>query len=175
MKTYLTPSHLVLNFFALLASLSWLSVGPALLARLIVVLVVLHLCFLRHFPSTNLVHRADKCYTSLYFLFLLCFYFFLCFFNPEFKNLNLEFKNLFSVPFVLSCVLLCSLSFPSCSFLLFFLFPVQFSPSVYSRYFLISLIAFFSNLLSFLFSFPITLFCLLLTYILLPFHLVSFY
>ena len=61
------------------------------------------------------------------------------------------------------------------SFLLFFLFPVLFSPSVYSLYFLISLIVFFSNLLSFLFSFPITLFCLLLPYALLLFNLFSFY
>ena len=53
--------------------------------------------------------------------------------------------------------------------LLFFLFPILFSPSVYSLYFQISLIVFFWNLLSFLFSFPITLFCLLL------FHLFSFY
>ena len=61
------------------------------------------------------------------------------------------------------------------SFLLFFLFPVLFSPSVYSLYFLISLIVFFSNLLSFLFSFPITLFCLLLPYALFLFNLFSFY
>ena len=68
-----------------------------------------------------------------------------------------------------------SLSFPSYSFLLFFLFLVLFSPSVYSLYFLISLMVFFSNLLSFLFSFPITLFCLLLPYALLLFNLFSFY
>ena len=68
-----------------------------------------------------------------------------------------------------------SLSFPSYSFLLFFLFLVLFSPSVYSLYFLISLMVFFSNLLSFLFSFPITLFCLLLPYALLLFSLFSFY
>ena len=53
--------------------------------------------------------------------------------------------------------------------ILLFLFPILFSPSVYSLYFQISLIVFFWNLLSFLFSFPITLFCLLL------FHLYSFY
>ena len=68
-----------------------------------------------------------------------------------------------------------SLSFPSYSFLLFFLFLVLFSPSVYSLYFLISLMVFFSNLLSFLFSFPITLFCLLLPYALFLFNLFSFY
>ena len=32
-------------------------------------LVVLHLCLLRYFPSTNLVDHADNCYTSLYFYF----------------------------------------------------------------------------------------------------------
>ena len=37
-------------------------------------------------------------------------------------------------------------------FLLFFLFPVLFSPSVYSRNILISLIVLFSNLSSFIFS-----------------------
>ena len=57
-------------------------------------------------------------------------------------------------------VVICSFCSFLCSFLLFFLFPVLFSPSVYSFYFLISLIVFFSDLLSFLFSFPITLFCL---------------
>ena len=76
---------------------------------------------------------------------------------------------------VISCDLFCSLSFPFYSCLLFFLFPVLFSPSLYSLYFLISLIVFFSNLLSFLFSFPITRFCLLFPGTLLLFHLFSFY
>ena len=94
---------------------------------------------------------------------------FLYFFILEFRNL------LLSVPSVLFCLLFCSLACPSFySFLLFFLFPVLFSPSVYSLYFLISLIIFFSNLLPFLFSFPITLFCLLLPYVLLLFNLFSF-
>ena len=60
----------------------------------------------------------------------------------------------FGIPSVLSYVLFCS---PSClsfySFLFFFLLPVLFSPSVYSLYFLVSLIVFLSNLLSFLFFF----------------------
>ena len=77
------------------------------------------------------------------------------------------------------CSLLCSflLSILSIvySFLLFLLFHVLFSSSIYSLYFLISLIVFFSNLLSFLFSFPITLFCLLLPYALFLFNLFSFY
>ena len=103
-------------------------------------------------------------YVTLFFISPL----FLCFFY-------LEFQNLLSIPSILSCVLFCSLSFPSYSFLVFFLFPVLFSPSVYSLYFLISLIVFFSNLLSFLFSFPITLFCLLLPYALFLFNLFSFY
>ena len=129
------------------------------------VLAVLHLCLLRYFPSKNLVDRADNCYTSLFFISPL----FLCLFNLEFQNL------LLSVPSVLSCALFWSLSFPSYSFILFFLFPVLFSRSVYSLYILISLIVFFSNLLSFLFSFPITLFCLLLPYALFLFNLFSFY
>ena len=33
------------------------------------ILAILHLCLLRYFPSTNLVDRADNCYTSLYFYF----------------------------------------------------------------------------------------------------------
>ena len=77
--------------------------------------------------------------------------------------------------FLCSFLLSLSLSFPSYSFLLFVLFPVLFSSSVYSLYFLISLIIFFSRLLSFLFSFPITLCCLLLPYALLLFSLFSFY
>ena len=81
-------------------------------------------------------------------------------------------------------VVICSF----CSFLFFsplYLFhPTLFYSSfyflfcflpVYSVYFLISLMVFFSNLLSFLFSFPITLFCLLLPYALLLFSLFSFY
>ena len=41
-------------------------------------------------------------------------------------------------------VVICSFCSFLCSFLLFFLFPVLFSPSVYSFYFLISLIVFLS-------------------------------
>ena len=37
--------------------------------NLFAVLVVLHLCLFRYFPSTNLVDHADNCYTSLYFYF----------------------------------------------------------------------------------------------------------
>ena len=33
------------------------------------ILAILHLCLLRYFPSTNLIDRADNCYTSLYFYF----------------------------------------------------------------------------------------------------------
>ena len=35
----------------------------------IAILAILHLYLLRYFPSTNLVDRADNCYTSLYFYF----------------------------------------------------------------------------------------------------------
>ena len=40
-----------------------LGTGPQFVA----VLAVLHLCLLRYFPCTNLVDRADNCYTSLVF------------------------------------------------------------------------------------------------------------
>ena len=116
--------------------------------------------------------QHKSCWLCRQLLYIILFFIsplFLCLFNLEFQNL------LLSVPSVLSCVLFCSLSFPSYSFLLFFLFPVLFSPSVYSLYFLISLTVFFSNLLSFLFSFPITLFSLLLPYALFLFNLFSFY
>ena len=93
---------------------------------------------------------------------------FLSFFNLELRN------RLLSVSSVLYCVLFCSLSFPFYSFLLFFLSPALFSPSVHSIYFLISLMVFFSNQLSFLFSCPVTLFCLLLPYTHLLFNLFSF-
>ena len=86
------------------------------------VLAVFHLCLLRlYFPSTNLVDRAVNCYIchSIFISPL-----FLCFFNLEFQNLS-------SVPSALSCVL-SALNLPSYSFLLFFLFPVLFSLSVYS-------------------------------------------
>ena len=127
---------------------------------MIVILAILHLCLLlRYFPSTNLVDCADNCYTSLYFYF---------------SSFSIIVRSRIS-----KLVVICS----CCSFLLsiFFillfstlLFLVLFSPSVYSLYFLISLMVFFSNLLSFLLSFPITLFCLLLPYALFLFNLFSF-
>ena len=121
--------------------------------------------------SLQLFPQHKSCWSCRQLLYVTLFFIsplFLCFFN-------LEFQNLLSVPSVLSCVLFCSLSFPSYCFLLFFLFPILSSPYVYSLYFLIFLIFFFSNLLSFLFGFPITLFCLLLPYALLLFNLFSFY
>ena len=122
--------------------------------------------------SLEIFPQQRSCWPCRQLLYLTPFFIsplFLCLFNLEFQNL------LLSVPSVLSCVLFCSLSFPSYSFLLFFLSTVLFSPSLYSFYFLISLIVFFLDLLSFLFSFPITLFCLLLPYTLLLFSLFSFY
>ena len=76
--------------------------------------------------------QHKSCWLCRQLLYIILFFIsplFLCLFNLEFQNL------LLSVPSVLSCVLFCSLSFPSYSFLLFFLFPVLFSPSVYSLYF----------------------------------------
>ena len=122
--------------------------------------------------SLEIFPQQKSCWPCRQLLYLTLFFIsplFLCLFNLEFQNL------LLSVPSVLSCVLFCSLSFPSYSFLLFFLSTVLFSPSLYSFYFLISLIVFFLDLLSFLFPFPITLFCLLLPYALLLFSLFSFY
>ena len=87
----------------------------------------------------------------------------------------LEFRNLLlSVPSILSYVVFCSLSCWSFYFILFSLFPVLFSPSVYSLYFLILFIVLFSNLLSFLFYFTITIFCLPLPFVLLVFNLFYF-
>ena len=118
-------------------------------------------------PSTNLVDHADNCYMSFSFFFLLFFYI------SSFWNLEIS-CYLFLL-FFPSFVPFCSLSYSSFySFLLFFLFPVLFSPSVYSLYFLTSLIVFFSNLCAILLSFPITLFCLRLPYVLLLFNLFSF-
>ena len=111
MKTYLAPSYLIFNFSSLLGSLSWLWLScPAVLARLVAVLAVLHLCLLGHFPSTNLVDRADNCYTSLYFssfsMFLQSgiskpvissFCFFLCSFLLSIFSI-LFFSNLLFIP-----------------------------------------------------------------------------
>ena len=95
---------------------------------------------------------------------------FLCFFNLEFQNLS-------SVPSVLSCVLSTLYLFHPILFYTLLSIPCSVFCFLPLFIFLISLIAFFSNLLSFLFSFPIILFCvlLLLPYSLLLFHLFSFY
>ena len=112
-------------------------------------------------PSTNLVDPEGNSYTALSFFFLAFFY--------SFSFWNLEIS---SYMFLLFCVLFCSLF---CSFFFTLLSDPCFflSLSVYSLYFLISLI-FFSNLLSFLFSFAITLFCVLLPYVPFLFNLFSF-
>ena len=84
-------------FFSLGILMSWLFVLWKNVLELRccgLIVAVLHLCLLRYLPSTTLVNRADNCYTSLYFLFLLFF----CLFNLEFQILLL--------------------SGPSCSFLL---------------------------------------------------------
>ena len=95
---------------------------------------------------------------------------FLCFFNLEFQNLS-------SVPSVLSCVLSTLYLFHPILFYTLLSIPCSVFCFLPLFIFLISLIsiAFFSNLLSFLFSFAIILFCLLLLlpYTLLLFHLFS--
>ena len=76
-------------FFSLGILMSWLFVLWKNVLELRccgLIVAVLHLCLLRYLPSTTLVNRADNCYTSLYFLFLLFF----CFFNLEFQNLLLR-------------------------------------------------------------------------------------
>ena len=81
-------------------------------------------CLVSYFPSTNLVDRADDCYTSLYFLFLPFFYvssiqnfkicylilsvLFLCSFLPSI--ISIAFSSLLSIPYSV------------CSFCLFTLF-----------------------------------------------------
>ena len=78
-------------------------------------------CLLTYSPQHKSCSSCWQLYIGVFFLSPL----FLCFFNLEFRNL------LLSVPSVLSCVIFFSLSCPSFySFLLFFLFPVLFSPSV---------------------------------------------
>ena len=116
-------------------------------------------------PSTNIVDHVDNSYVLLSFSFLPFFYF------SSFWNLEIFF--------------ICSFRSFLCSFLLSILFILLFfstllsvpcfvlSLSVYSLYLLIPLIAFFSNLL-FLFSFPMTLFCVFLLYVLLLFNLSTF-
>ena len=96
MKTYLAPSYLIFNFSSLLGSLSWLWLScPAVLARLVAVLAVLHLCLLGYFPSTNLVDRADNCYTSKPVISSFCF--FLCSFLLSIFSI-LFFSNLLFIP-----------------------------------------------------------------------------
>ena len=109
------------------------------------VLAVLQLCLFSYFPSTNLVDRADNCYTSLYFLFLLFFYVSSCSFLLSIFSI-LFFSTLLSIP--------CSV-FSLCLFILFSNLPYCF-------------LILFS-------SFPITLFCLLLPYALLLFDLFSLF
>ena len=43
--------------------------SPCFIYITLVILAILHLCLVRYFPNTNLVDRADNCYTSLYFCF----------------------------------------------------------------------------------------------------------
>ena len=108
----------------------------------VAVLAVLHLFLLKYFPSTNLFDWMTTAIPHSDSIFY-------------FSSFSMFIQSRIS-----KSVVICSFCSFLCSFLLFFLFPVLFSPSVYSFYFLISLIVFFSDLLSFLFSFPITLFCL---------------
>ena len=111
------------------------------------VFAILHLCLLKYSRQRKSCWscREKLCITQFFLSPL-----FLCFFLLEFRSLALY------VPSVLFCVLLCLLAI--LSILLFFstLLSIPcfvYSFSVYSLYFLISLIVSFSNLLSLLFSF----------------------
>ena len=123
----------------------------------------------------------------------------MCYFSFSFSVLSssLVCLSLFSFPLSLFCWFFSDLSllfifnlfflFLSMSFLLCLVHPSIFSYSSFCSlfyslplclfsvyYFLIYLIVFFSNLLSFLLSFPITLFCLLLSYVPVIFKLFPF-
>ena len=109
------PRTKLLNFQFFLSAcftLLTVAVSPAVLARLVAVLAVLHLCLFGYFPSTNLADRADNCSTSLYFLFFLfsmfvqsgiskpviySFCFFLCSFLLSIFSI-LFFSNLLFIP-----------------------------------------------------------------------------
>ena len=112
-----------------------------------------------------IVQTTAICHSIFYFSS-----FYLCLFNLEFQNL------LLSVLSVLSCVLFCSLSF---------FHPTPFYSSFYSLFCFLPLFIHFifrtlycflfkSVILTFLFSFPITLSSLLLPYALFLFNLFSF-
>ena len=127
------------------------------------ILVVVNLCLLRYSPQQKSYWLCrQQLYVTQFFLSVLCYI-------SSFWNLKicsyLFFSVLFSTLYLFILLLSSLLLSVSCSVL---------SLSVYLIYFLISLIILFSNLLSFRFSFPITLFCLLIPYVLLLFNLISF-
>ena len=85
------------------------------------------------------------------------------------------FNLIFPAVFVLPFYLLSLFCYPCCSFLLFFLFPVLFSPLCFLTSFLFSLVTFFLNLLSFVFFLLFVLFFLILPFILSLFNMFSFW
>ena len=133
--------------------------------------------FFLSFFYISLFWNLENNVTFLFLFYLLAQYVFLC--SPFRSLCSVDFFLIFLCCFFLICSF-CSSLCPFCSVL----FTLQFFPtllfvlcsilsfSVY--YFLISLIVFFSNLLSFLLSFPITLFCLLLSYVPVIFKLFPF-
>ena len=109
-------------------------------------------CWRSPMSSSGLLSALSVLHVFLHFcFFLLCSFLLVLFFSVFFSPLYL----------VLPSVLFRS-SF--CSVLSFCVFT----------YFLVSLAVFFLNLLSFLFSFPMTLFCLLLTYFLFLFNFILY-
>ena len=108
----------------------------------VLVLAVLHLCLLRHSPQ----HKSCwSCRLQLYATQIFSLFFYISLF-----------WNLESILIYSFCSFLCSFLLSILSILLFFSTLLSapcsvFSLSIYSLYFLNSLIVFFSNLLSFIF------------------------
>ena len=127
-------------FFSLGILMSWLFVLWKNVLKLRccgLIVAVLHLCLLRYLPSTTLVNRADNCYTSLYFLFLLFF----CLFNLEFQILLLSGPSCSFLLSIFSILLFSTLLSIACSVFslcLFALEHVYMRPEVNSNQFEIS-------------------------------------
>ena len=127
-------------FFSLGILMSWLFVLWKNVLELRccgLIVAVLHLCLLRYLPSTTLVNRADNCYTSLYFLFLLFF----CLFNLEFQILLLSGPSCSFLLSIFSILLFSTLLSIACSVFslcLFALEHVYMRPEVNSNQFEIS-------------------------------------
>ena len=126
--------------------------------RKLAILAILHLCLLRYSPQ----HKSCRlCRQLLYVtVFVLFFHNFILKFKICFYLFLLFFSVFFAAVYLVHPSILFYSSFYSLFYSVLFCFLISF--------------VFFSNLLSFLFSFPITPFCLILPYVLLLFNLFSF-